>query len=294
MSKNGPLTMYRMKPLFDLDGVAFDGRSGGMYRMRDVHGDGGGRAEETLETIQQRQQLLLKRIDDLKKLLEAIKALTRTPKIANGSPSKMTLSNPDFSKLGFIHDIVLNVNPLYPPYSLLGLTKLWDWFACVNYTWHVHSSVRTLPENAKSFQDKLTGENSKESPLNITFVWKNVSSNCELVVSPIKSVPVLGEVNFLRFLNKFVSPELDVLNQAVQDGCLDACHALSYSGSDKGNDMYFAQLSERLDKSEWLMGDTVTVVDIAAWSTMKKMKLPNLKPKLNEWFKKCDEFVNSR
>lgn len=70
-----------------------------------------------------------------------------------------------------VQDIVINVNPNNPPYSLLGLSKLWTDLP-ISVTIHTHSSIVTLPKELSKFQ---VLEKIPRTPkfINVTLVWKN-------------------------------------------------------------------------------------------------------------------------
>lgn len=121
-------------------------------------------------------------------------------------------------------------------------------------------------------------------------------NDCELIISPLNSVPHLGEVAFLRFLNRCVSPQegVDHYSSALFDTKLDACHCLSYCENIQQSQEYYNILSEGLDKFKWLGGDNISIVDVACWSVFNNMKNPNLNPSLTRWYKDFDYLVGKK
>ncbi|KAF6203910.1 hypothetical protein GE061_002248 [Apolygus lucorum] len=302
-------SMYRMKPLFELNSLEINTD---MYRMRDVHGGDtsvvcNGTAEEDdsyVNFIEGRQEEILRRLKKLRELLsEPIIPSGASPKIES-SPSrkavtKMTGQPLDLAKFGITQEIVLNVNPSQLPYSLLGLSKLWNGVLSIRTSCHAHSSVRTLPKPAVEFQDKLGKLSSASSAsqtgvLNIRLVWKEVDSDAVCIISPIKSVPIYGETNFLRFLNICVAGKLDSVQQTLLDDKLDSCFAISTDGSKSNVQQHSQNLLSNLKSSKWLMGNEPSVLDLAGWSVVSRQSKSVPLDKAGKlWFENCNNLFAS-
>ncbi|KAK9504671.1 hypothetical protein O3M35_010950 [Rhynocoris fuscipes] len=205
---------------------------------------------------------------------------------------------PNFNQFGITHDVVLNlsINKKNPPYSLLAVNKIWP--DCVlKYSCHLHSSAASLPKAFKEFQDKLEAQTFNGEPdLNIRIVWKNVDTDCEFIISPIKSVPLFGEVNLLRFLNaSYQYNKTDIIKETLMDEKLDACYCLSRCQTNDDIKPYLQILSNGLENNNgWLCGgDNISVVDLAAWSVFKQMRKNNFGIQaLNNWYKNCNDLLN--
>lgn len=80
-----------------------------------------------------------------------------------------------FLQNGIICDVVINANPKYPPYTLLGVKQVWGDSLNLKISSYVHSSVVDLPN--KEVVSRFPTQNSDcaaDVPtLNVTLVWKN-------------------------------------------------------------------------------------------------------------------------
>lgn len=72
-------------------------------------------------------------------------------------------------------DIVVNVNPNNPPYSVAIIQKLLQDVVALKFTSHVHSTVSTLPDNTIKLQNDLINFKQKENvpEVHIRLIWKN-------------------------------------------------------------------------------------------------------------------------
>lgn len=80
-----------------------------------------------------------------------------------------------FFQDSIIHDIVINANPDYPPYSLLGLNKVWGESLNLKITNFIHSSVVNIPINdiLSYFSSKNVEFSDNVPNLNVTIIWKS-------------------------------------------------------------------------------------------------------------------------
>uniref|UniRef100_A0A0V0G6A9 Putative multisynthetase complex n=1 Tax=Triatoma dimidiata TaxID=72491 RepID=A0A0V0G6A9_TRIDM len=297
------LVMYRLKPVFELNKEITVPTN--MYRMRNLHSECIINCSPTstndtdkyeLEKIKKRQEVLLQKLAEIKKILATLKDELGAPKIdIDGSESSVMCTKPNFSDFGITYDVVLNISVArqYPPYSLLVINKIWPEIL-IKYSWHLHSSAPSLPPAFKQFQEQLDNKVLDQEPdLNIRVVWKIADVDCEFVISPIKSIPLIGEVNFLRFLTASLSTNTDVLMQTMIDEKLDACYCLSRINNNDDMKPFLQILSNGLENYHWLCGENITVVDVAAWSVIKQMKKHNLGVQsLNNWYKNCNKYLD--
>nr|BAN21146.1 multisynthetase complex, auxiliary protein, p38, putative [Riptortus pedestris] len=292
-------TMYKLKPLFDITELNINSP---IYKMRNIqkeHGseilkEGRGTSDSLLEEIEGRQDILLKQIQEIKELLAFVKEKITSKMGSQEITSSSSQPNvePEFFKLGVLHEVVLNASVKNPPNSLLALHKLWPDIR-FSLSWHIHSSVKGFPKALKKFEN-IKSYPDTEAHVKIRVVWKQVWSDCELIISPLNSVPLLGEVNFLRFLNRCIhsKEELNQYDETYFQSKLDACHCLTYSENIQEFQECYNILSEGLDQNKWLNGNNFSVLDIACWSAINNLKNPHLTPLLSRWYKNCDNFIN--
>ncbi|CAH1403966.1 unnamed protein product [Nezara viridula] len=292
--------MYQLKPLIDFNDKL--STNSPMYSMKNIHTKNVNSDcnevvydDVILNNVEKKQDELLKQINEIKDLLAILKAELSKPKIASPGKEKhkMHNKNVDFLKNGVNYDVVLNASVKNPPNSLLVLNKLWPDLVKFEFSWHVHSSLKGLPKNLQKFEN-LSANDSKSSTsqLRIRVVWKEVWCDCELVVSPLNCAPLLGEVNFLRFLNNNLSyEEMDTSTQTIFQTKLDICHCLQYCDNFQQQQEYYSDLIDGLEKNKWLAGNQLTIVDVACWSVLTNMKNPNLNSSLSKWFNNCNAYL---
>ncbi|XP_014288733.1 aminoacyl tRNA synthase complex-interacting multifunctional protein 2 [Halyomorpha halys] len=294
--------MYQLKPLIDFKDKLCTNSP--MYSMKSIHnknvtGDSNEIVSDDimLNNVEKKQDELLKQIKEIKDLLAILKVELSKPKIASPGKEllKMNKKNVDFLKNGVNYEVVLNASVKNPPNSLLVLNKLWPDLVTFEFSWHVHSSIKGLPKNLQKFENLIVNnKKSTNSQLRIRVVWKEVWCDCELVVSPLNCVPLLGEVNFLRFLNSSLSQEeMDSSSLALFETKLDICHCLQYCDNIQQQQEYYSILVDKLEKNKWLAGNQLTIVDVACWSALNNMKNPNLNPSLSKWFNDCNAYLTS-
>lgn len=112
------------------------------------------------------------------------------------------------------------------------------------------------------------------------------------MVSPLNSAPILGEVNFLRFLNNTLShEETNTSALTLFQSKLDICNCLQYCDNIQQQQEYYADLTDGLEKNKWLAGNQLTIVDVACWSAISNIKNPNLNSSLSKWFNNCNAYL---
>lgn len=196
-------------------------------------------------------------------------------------------------------DVVINVHPLNVPFGLLALKNLWSGRLNLHANVFTHSSVNEsdVTKVAKEFATKVSAptDQNKLPTLNVTIIWKDVETT-QMLTSPI-SVPVYGEVNIIRYLNR-VGPsefwyEADNHFANLSDSVLDVCYQLSKKHSAKERQYYVQLLSQRLGKSNFYNDSSIlSVSDVAVSSILKKLfanSLKELPANLSSWLQKVSK-----
>lgn len=292
---NGPVTMYKVKPAFQLpNGLDI---STSMYKMKNIHGSNFISSAESQDklpnimeqiplpevvSLESRQEAILQQLLLLKDQMAALRSeLNRYC-----CPPKKVAFRPNLQENGVVRDIVVNANPENPPYSLLLINKLWPESLNLNVNCYTHSSVKERPTNLGYFEN-IQAENPDAVELKVTLVWKNVSSDCEFIVSPLNQCGIRGEVNLLRFLHRCMQPKNDIIEETKLDTILDTCHRLTHSRTVREKQAMIRSLNAALGKSDWLGGEAMNVADIAAWSAVSNCKDMELTKNMSKWMVRC-------
>ncbi|KAG5899119.1 hypothetical protein JTB14_021621 [Gonioctena quinquepunctata] len=122
----------------------------------------GGMAE-----LEDKQEKILKQLAELKQQILTIK---------QHICPKTTSSSVKIPQRNISHqDIVINVSPTNPPYSLEIIQKLLQDRVSLVFTTHLHSTVSSLTENAKQLENALLNFSPKSgvSKINVKLIWKN-------------------------------------------------------------------------------------------------------------------------
>lgn len=192
-----------------------------------------------------------------------------------------------------VRDVVINCNPEHLPLSFPLLQKLWNDNLHLVFSFHTHSSVTKVPQEAVTFQKQVEQESeNKENDVVFKIIWKSCNSNPEMIISPIDHVPIHSEVNILRFLSR-VGP--DFYNFEAQpnvnelDKIFDVCFKLSNIETEGERaqliDLLVKHLGQSLAATEL---KEVSLVDLAIYSTLSnnKKSLPKAHAqKITKWCK---------
>lgn len=201
--------------------------------------------------------------------------------IKTGSQQKIKKKPLDANNLA---DIVINVHPRNVPYSLLALKNQWQGRLRLQAEVYTHSSI---PESevtaaAKDFAQKITETDGRQYvTLKVTIIWKDIATT-EMISSPGKLIPVYGEINIIRFLNR-IGPnefyyEIDNHVANLHDQVLDICYQLSKKQTKKDQQQFVKQLSQKLGNNQFYNGsDSLSISDVAVSSILKKIFAENLK-----------------
>lgn len=306
-------TMYTLKPVFDFP-APFTNTSS-MYKLKNIqfsrvlnssdlisqenHISENTELNPDEKLVLSRQEKLLTELSKLKDQIDAFRLEVNKLSVAKpvAPKSKPVPVSKESEKLDFsallsdtaTHGIVINADPNNPPYCLLGLNKIWKDLP-VHVSVHVHSSIITLPEQVKTFE-KLQQLNSQtKSKVNITLVWKDVDEDCELIISPVRSTVIFGEVNLLRFFIHYLSSD-SLPQQILKNELLDFAHRIQRFTGNKKLDL-MKQLNEKLANNDYFSnGKNPDVADLALWSAFMKMqKKDNLPQNISKWVKRSSSY----
>lgn len=239
--------------------------------------------------MEEKQRGILQKLDELKQTLMSMRGdlkICQKPaqpqsQTKAGSQQKIKKKPVDANNLA---DIVINVHPRNVPYSLLALKNQWQGRLRLQAEVYTHS---TVPETevtaaAKDFAQKIAESDGRQYvTLKVTIIWKDVATT-EMVSSPSKLIPVYGEINIIRFLNRIGPNEFyyEIENHAanLHDQVLDICYQLSKKHTNKERQQFVKQLSQRLGNSQFYNdADSLSISDIAVSSILKKLFAENLK-----------------
>ncbi|XP_026282620.1 aminoacyl tRNA synthase complex-interacting multifunctional protein 2 isoform X2 [Frankliniella occidentalis] len=249
-----------------------------------------------MAALEGRQEDILKKLSKLRIDIEELRAILRQPSQVTAS-SLSTSSNvkcPPCPELGESRDIVVYASPKNPPYSLLGLARVWRASCPIQISNHTHSSVKEAPSAALTFVNEVTGVPN----LKIILIWKEVPET-ELVINPIRHIAVRGETNILRFLSR-VGPtdyayeaNSNLSQVALLDEVLDNCQRLARSKTVKEKQAIVRTFNASLGKSEWMCGQPkLSIIDTAVWSVLKQQgPSAALTQTLTKWMERCDSML---
>ncbi|XKL68077.1 hypothetical protein PGB90_003568 [Kerria lacca] len=212
------------------------------------------------ESILQRQERLLSELLKLQTQLSSFRFEL------NKQKEKIFTSQNDvidlFRKVE-MQDLVINADPKYPPFGLLWLQKLWN--LPLNISIHVHSSVPSLPEHLVVF-NRLKVDDSNNMYC-ITFVWKTVGPDLQMIASPIKNKIIRGEVNILKFFDMILSEDNLYSHPTIIDAavcfCMNFYNIILISSSFNNNFLYLFLL----------FGSTISLCKTALMSIIQNVQM---------------------
>lgn len=264
-----------------------------------------------LDALQTRQSTIIDQLRDLKaKLALMHKQLgisTSNPKApaANASAPNVVSNRKSVSSTAgelkpinakYLQDVVVNVYPKNIPYSLLALQKIWQHRLTLVVKCYTHSSVAALPDQNQHFAKQLTKLTPKAAlpVLNVSLIWKEIA-NTELICASTSFIPILGEVNVLRYLSRvgpkeFGYGDADLIQSLEIDSALDLCHQLLLTGNNaRARLLMLRALSNKLGERHFFGGDEFALIDIAVSSAFKQLTVSSkdIAPNLNTWVKKA-------
>lgn len=111
----------------------------------------------------------------------------------------------------------------------------------------------------------------------------SVGPDCELVVSPLTHCPIRGEVNLLRYLNRSLTAPQDPVSEVQLDSLLDVCHRLGHAHTVRDKQLAVRTLNTRLGQAPWLLGEVLSLADVAAWSALRAISGVELSQNMSKW-----------
>lgn len=334
MTLNGPSRTYHLKPVYQLP--AHLETNSPMYKMRNLHGQPAIRSTVSKNSAQNQNDTnesrilsdLLKRQEELIKHLQNIQTkvtdlnLELTSTSTKQTTSKDSIDGGGFSKTAkkplnsvsnnvaakpkdspvnpkniVVKNPVINLSPHRPAYSLLTLPLIWsNVFKNNHFNMHIHSSVDEIPKAFSKSGKPLSKEDKENSLFDMRLIWKDIPDT-EIISSPIKQSPLLGEVSLLRLLHRmFSSPAGTVEELIAVDSALDICHQLLYTNQKHAALGFVNKLAEILGSDECMLGSpSLTIVDAAAWSAILNVshlvQPKQLGPNLAKWSQKINSMT---
>ncbi|KAL0125666.1 hypothetical protein PUN28_004622 [Cardiocondyla obscurior] len=282
-----PTKMYRLPPIVDLPSKCPHSKS--IYEMRNIHEDWRATEAEAkmpddvltqaslpeYEALEARQEKILSQLAELKKQVSKLYSFLRQ---SNQAEVKKDFVAVQVQKPVSL-ELVLNVNPSKPPYSILALQKLWKdtSFRVKSY---IHSTINDQIPIVFPYTTKCA-----TNTVELTLIWKDVSDM--EVITDLRSTTIKGEVNFLRYVSRLIeshSYENTCLQPHTLDFALDFTNLLHKEQNiEKG----LLKLAHEFEK--WSCKGGFNIVDIAVWSLIKQFPGTILPLTLREWYDKCDK-----
>ena len=112
------------------------------------------------------------------------------------------------------------------------------------------------------------------------------------MISPTKQTAVTGEVNIARYINRVINPdcEADIVMATQVDEWLDIAQIQIINGNTKEKAAALRNLNSRLGKNDWLVGSSLSLVDIVTWSALQQTNQAGSAPaNVKKWLKVCSE-----
>lgn len=240
--------------------------------------------------IEQRQEKVLQQLNELKSQLAGIRSQLGLCQKGIQHTQKSAVQKDDLIVDDPLHDIVINSQPTFIPYSLLALKNAWKGTFNIDVKVFAHSSVSNVSKEALEFQKKLCASSENDPAkrgIKITLIWTNCE-HTEMIMSPTMYVPIYGEVNIIRYLGRVGPVEYRYENSPLcneVDLVLDICYELLRCSTPKSKADILRILNTRLQKEKFFGGDRLSVADVGVYSTFLRMKLSakELTPALKEW-----------
>ncbi|KAJ8959962.1 hypothetical protein NQ318_009395 [Aromia moschata] len=310
---NGPIKMYQTRQIVRYDIPVELPKC--MYTLKNIHSTRNGMVDSSdhvsssdkkldifdqnnhkipgMAELEAKQEEILKQLAELKNQILSIKSdlniSSVPPKKSIISPTS-TLCTP--VALDEFPDVIINASPMNPPYSLELAQQLLQGVVTLIFSVHLHSTVSSLPDEAKKLESSLVNfmPKSKGPEVKVRLIWKNISSNTELLVS---HIPILGEVNLLRYLSRAIKSPLSYESEpdgTEIDSILDICYLVVRAKTKTERTSLLQTINKSLGKSQWLLGrDQASVADIAAYSAIRQASnTSEISANLGKWFHRCE------
>lgn len=198
-------------------------------------------------------------------------------------------------------EIVINANPKAVPYSLRALKTLWMNRLHVNTKTFKHSNIDVLPPFVLAFNESLewTLTENVEQPsvpqLDVVLIWKNVQ-HTEMISAATNYIPIIGEVNILRFLSRvgpseYLTPEYPLEESVAADAVLDIVAQFNLAKDTKARQALWTQLAFLLGKKSLFGNNLLTIADVAVSSVVKQFTRDSIPPTLLQHLKYVNGIV---
>lgn len=224
--------------------------------------------------LELRQVKLLEQLEDLQKQIMNVKSqckIANTPR-TEGCPAKAKRNVDNLP-----NEIVINVSTKNLPYSLVLLQEMLANEFILSLNFHIHSTVPL--EEVKvinNFVNEIKLKKVQKGDLNVRIIFKNVGDNTELIVNSTMGIPIIGEVNILRYLARLLPAHISYDEKAETDNILDMCHLIQRSSTpSKDKQDYLKTLLSSLQKA----GKNLNILDIITYSLVRQVgKVPGSVP----------------
>jgi len=283
-------TMYSLKPVFDLDAKVEVPSC--MYSLPVIQASqpilGVGVCSDkvaapgtdaAIQAISVRQDAILARLGQLKDQVNAYKQSLGLPPV--GEPKQQV-------NVSRTADLVVRCSPSSPALSLPAVfSLLTESGLSVHTSSHTHSSI--TGDHKLSCLLPVTDVARATAQVRLTLIWTEVD-DCELMVSPLTQTVIKGEVNMLRYLARLFPSILSYENDEphVVDSLLDSVSSLRWVVP-RSRQPLLRTMASRLSKGGYLTGPTLTIADLALYTTLQNLNLvKELQPELSAWFQTMD------
>jgi len=257
-------------------------------------------ASTPLGALEQRQEAVLERLQQLKQSVDTLKGKyniqdqaavsTRSSSVSSVASHVKSASIPD-KGTGAL-DLVISADPSSPPLSLVVLCGQLAQRYHVLFNTYVHSSASdSVPDNLGKLGTSM-GLKRADAQLVLNLVWKKEGQSPKMMVDPTRQTPILGEANIARYLTRLLEPgaEADIVAATQRDELLDLAQLQIISGNTKEKAAAVRNLNSSLGKNSWLTGSNPNVVDVVVWSALQQTKLTDSPPaNVKKWLALCSK-----
>ncbi|XP_030571172.1 probable aminoacyl tRNA synthase complex-interacting multifunctional protein 2 isoform X2 [Drosophila novamexicana] len=267
-----------------------------MYELRNVSLSAGatpGPANQDTTAVLERQEKVLKQLEELKAQLGKIRASLGVRVCGKTVQHTTAYQNGGLKEVP-LHDVVVNGHPNFIPYALLALKNAWRDLYTIDVKTFTHSTMADIGPAAREFEANLAkvSMNPALPKINVTLIWKNCE-HTEMISSPTMYVPIYGEVNIIRYLGRVGPTEYRYENSPLCneiDAVLDICYQLLRCTTHKSQVAMVRLLDKRLQQQQYFGGDQMSVADIGVYSSLIRMPAitdKDLTPALLAWRKRA-------
>lgn len=125
-------------------------------------------------------------------------------------------------------------------------------------------------------------------------MWTFFSVDDLEVVTNLFRYPLIGEVNFLRYLSRLIEAHnyerKDLVSVFTTDNILDLCCRVRHQTSRDKLDEVLSMLYQQLEQARWNGSNEPSIANIAAWSTIKQFSSSRRLPKfIQKWYEICEK-----